>query len=113
LHVNGIAWHLLKGSSEVRILCPVDGEVVGVGGPDQDWYLKVKPPAGGLNTTHLLTAAEIEPWLLRQMERLQLAMSGDIVGASLADGGVPIQDPSMAYPDADWDSVWGELFLQP
>lgn len=112
VQVNGTAWRLRKGSSEVRILCPIDGEVLAVGGVDQDWFLKVKPPAGRLNTTHLLTAPEIQPWLLREMERLQLALSGGLVGASLADGGVPVQDPSAAYPEADWDTVWGEVFLQ-
>ncbi len=112
VQVNGTAWRLRKGSSEVRILCPVDGEVVAVGGVDQDWFLKVKPPAGGSSSTHLLTAPEVDPWLIREMERLQLAMSGGAVGASLADGGVPVQDPSATYPEADWDAVWGEIFLQ-
>ncbi len=112
VQVNGTAWRLRKGSSEVRILCPIDGEVVALGSADQDWVLKVKTPAGGSNTAHLMTAPEVQPWLLRELERLQLAISGGVLGPSLADGGVPVQDPSAAYPMADWDAVWGDIFLQ-
>ncbi|MGI0010107.1 MAG: hypothetical protein ACREAE_01760 [Nitrosopumilaceae archaeon] len=31
---------------------------------------------------------------------------------SLADGGVPVEDLSQGYPEADWDTVLGDMFLE-
>lgn len=32
---------------------------------------------------------------------------------TLADGGVPVADIGAGYPEADWDAVCGEMFLEP
>jgi hypothetical protein len=34
------------------------------------------------------------------------------IGMSLADGGVPVEDSSQGYPEADWDTVRGDMFLE-
>jgi glycine cleavage system H lipoate-binding protein len=109
LRVNGTAWNVRKQHSELRILAPIDGEVIETGGPEKGWYLRVKP-ANGVNTTHLLKSDEVQPWLLREMERLQIAIAP--TGAALADGGLLVNDPASEQPDADWDAVWGEMFLE-
>jgi len=31
----------------------------------------------------------------------------------LPDGGVLVEDAPGSLPDADWDAVWGKLFLEP
>jgi hypothetical protein len=31
---------------------------------------------------------------------------------SLAAGGVPVEDLSQDYPEADWDTVRGDMFLE-
>ncbi len=113
IHVNGTAWHVKKKDTDVRILAPVDGEVVETGRPDKDWYLRVKPIGGKIETEHLLKGNEIRPWLMREVERLQLSLAVESVGATLADGGEPVKDFSKSYPGADWDSVLGEMFLEP
>jgi hypothetical protein len=88
--------------------------VVATGSPSGEWYLKVKPESSGeLATRHLLRGAEIRPWLQREMERLQLALTSEGAAASLADGGVPVNDIAACYPQADWDAVCGEMFLRP
>ncbi len=109
--VNGVGWNLKRGSSVIRILSPVDGEVVATGGAEQGWYLKIKPRNGNLDTRHLLRGGEIGPWIMKEMERLQLALSVERLGATLADGGTPVADLPAALPDADWDAVWGDLLL--
>lgn len=114
LHVNGTAMRLRKRGADVRVLSPVDGEVVETGGPSSEWYLKVKPVGGAFNFRHLLRGAEIRPWLTREMERLHMALSAEgATAASLADGGVPVADIAANYPEADWDAVCGEMFLRP
>jgi glycine cleavage system H lipoate-binding protein len=110
LHANGTAFRMKKRDADVRILSPVDGEVVATGGTREGWYLRVRP--ANLDLTHLLRGSEVRPWLLREIERLQLALAAE--GApTLADGGVPVDDIAAAYPATAWDAVCGEMFLEP
>lgn len=111
LHANGTAFRLKRREADVRVLSPVDGEVVATGGPEQAWYLKVRPEAGEL--THLLRDSEVRPWVMREIERLQLALAAEGAPATLADGGVPVADIAVSYPHTDWDAVCGEMFLEP
>lgn len=112
IHVNGTAFRMRKRDADVRVLSPVDGEVVATGSPERGWLLKVKPTAAGEPAfRHLLRGAEIHPWLLREMERLQLALTAEGAAPALADGGVPVADIAASYPKADWDAVCGEMFL--
>jgi len=113
--VSGTAFRVHKRNANVRVLSPVDGEVVETAGPGSDWILRVKTTGGGgIDCRHLLRGSEVRPWLTREMERLQLTLSAEAgSGATLADGGVPVKDIAAAYPEADWDAVCGEMFLEP
>jgi len=113
LSVNGTAFHVGKRGARVRVLSPVDGEVIGVGGSD-GWYVRIKPDSTDEKAfRHLLRGSEVRPWLMREMERLQLALSAEGEAApSLADGGVPVADISASYPQSDWDAVCGRMFLE-
>lgn len=111
LRTNGIGWRIRKGGVPVRVLAPVEGEVVDSGGAERGGFVRVKPITGTFDLRHLLTSAELRPWMLREMERLQLALAG--TGApELADGGVPLEDMPAGDPATDWDAVWGEMFLE-
>jgi glycine cleavage system H lipoate-binding protein len=112
LQVNGTAFHVGKRGAMVRILSPVDGEVVATGDPD--WYVRVKPDSTGEKAfRHLLRGAEVRPWMMREMERLQLTLSAEGEAApTLADGGVPVPDIPASYPQVDWDAVCGRMFLE-
>ena len=113
LVANGTAWHARKNGVRVRVLAPVDGEVVAVGGPGLGWYLRIRPDGGEAEVRHLLTAVEARPWLLREVERLQLILADDEVGAALADGGMPVEDLSKALSPRELDEVCGMVFLEP
>jgi hypothetical protein len=113
VHANGTAFRIHKREADVRVLSPVDGEVVEAGGAGRSLYLKVKPLDGKMDMRHLLCGAEIKPWLMREMERLQLALSAEGAAPTLADGGVPVADIAQSYPEADGDAVCGEMFLEP
>jgi hypothetical protein len=110
VETNGTAWRVRKGNAEVRVLSPVDGEVLETGGPGRDFYLKVKPEG---DLRHLLCPAEIKPWLEHEMERLQLALAGPNASPTLADGGVMAADLSEVCPEGDWGRVCGEMLLHP
>jgi hypothetical protein len=110
IHANGTAFRVKRREADVRVLSPVDGSVVERGGPECEWYLRVRPE--NLDLTHLLRGSEVKPWVMREMERLQLTLSAE--GApTLADGGVPVADIAASYPGMDWDAVCGEMFLEP
>jgi len=114
VEANGTAFHVRKRDANVRVLSPVDGEVVETGGSGRGWYLKVRPMATGEPAfRHLLRGAEVRPWLMREMERLQLALVSEGGAPTLADGGEPVADIAASYPKADWDAVCGEMFLEP
>ena len=114
VEANGTAFRVRKGDADVRVLSPVDGEVVAAGSPDSGWYLKVRPAATGEAAfRHLLRGAEIRPWLLREMDRLHRALSPSQDAYTMADGGVLVADIAESCPKADWDAVCGEMFLEP
>jgi hypothetical protein len=113
IEASGTAFRVRRREADVRVLSPVDGEVVETGGPGRDYFLRVRPVGDGFDLRHLLSGWEIRPWLMREMERLQLALAAEGAGATLADGGVPVADIAASYPKADWDAVCGEMFLQP
>lgn len=114
IYANGTAFRVQKRDANVRVLSPVDGEVVETGGTDRGWYLRVKPEGTSeLTFRHLLRGTEVKPWLMREMERLQLALSTDSGAPTLADGGVPVDDIAACYPKTDWDAVCGQMFLEP
>ncbi|MDR3698026.1 MAG: hypothetical protein P4L56_00240 [Candidatus Sulfopaludibacter sp.] len=113
IEVNGTAFRVHKHGADVRVLSPVEGEVLEAGAPGAGWYLRVRPAASGEPAfRHLLRGAEVRPWLMRELERLQLTLTAEGAAPALADGGVPIADMSQAYPQADWDAVCGEMFLE-
>lgn len=111
LYHNGPAWLVTRRGCTARMLSPVDGVVTAVGGAGDDWVLRLAPPAGGFETRHLLKDAEVDAWMLREVDRLQLALSAP-AAPSLADGGAVMEDLPAAAPEADWDAVWGEMFLE-
>lgn len=113
IQTNGAAWHVRKRGADVRILSPLDGEVVATSDSQNGWDLKVKPDGGQLDARPLLRGAEIRPWIAREMERLQSALAPAGQAPTMADGGVPVDDIAASYPDADWDAVCSEIFLQP
>jgi hypothetical protein len=114
VRVSGTAFRFHKREADVRVLSPVDGEVVETGGVDRGFYLRVKPLSGPIDMRHLLRDSEVKPWLMRELERLQLALTMEGASVpSLADGGVPVSDIAAAYPTTNWDAVCGEMFLEP
>lgn len=111
LAVSGPAWSVRRNGWSARLLSPLDGEVIELGGPDDAWVVKLRPIGDRFETTHLLRGREVGPWMMREMERLQLALATGPADRTLADGGLPVDDMPAGQPAADWDGVWGEMFL--
>jgi len=115
LEVNQTAWRMRKNGQEIQVRAPLEGTVVSVGGPEDRWYLKVRPrmnPADPSALRHLLRGPEVYGWLSRELERLQLQLRMPNTPPALADGGVLLPGLMDAIAGADWDAVLADTFLE-
>jgi glycine cleavage system H lipoate-binding protein len=108
-HAPAIQVRTKHGMAMLR--SPIDGEVTYAYAEGDRWKMKVKMDPTS-SVAHLLRGPEIGPWLTRELERLQMTLSDQKVGFSLADGGVPVESMPDAAPKKDWEAVWGEMFLE-
>ena len=112
LSLNAEAWTMERNGVQARILSPVDGEVVGTSYADSDWCLRVRPSCSIDAMTYLLNVDEVAGWMNREFEHLQSKLGDATVGPTLADGGELTDDLPATYPQADWESVWSDTFLE-
>jgi glycine cleavage system H protein len=111
VETNGPAWRIRKGAVEVRVRAPIDGDVVATGGPEEGWYLRVRPTPGQ-SLRHLLRGEEVSAWISKELERLQLQLGPAGTAPSLADGGILMSGLMESMPQADWDTVLAGTFLE-
>jgi len=115
LDLNQTAWRMKKNGHEIQMRTPIDGTVIAIGGPDKEWYLKIRPRRDLQEATtlrHLLRGPEVHGWIARELERLQLQLRAPNTPPALADGGVLLADLMNALPEADWDTVLADTFLE-
>ncbi len=112
LNANGTGWHFVRGGERLRILSPVDGEVLKQGSMDQGWLLRVRADDSEPATRHLLRGGEVRPWIMHELERLEFSLGSSGVGATLADGGEMVSDLRAAYPGVAWESFCSPFFLE-
>lgn len=110
LRANGPAWRMSVQGTAVRVLAPIDGTVIATGGRAQGWFLRIRPRQDDFS--HLLRGEEIRPWMTRELERLQYAITPNGGVPTLADGGELVEDIRRQSAGADWDAVLGEMFLE-
>lgn len=109
LHAHAPAIHVQRGEHDVRIVAPLDGEVIEVIGD----VFRLRPLEPNPRLTHLLRGPEVDAWFTRELTRIQTMLSPDPTAPALADGGTPVPDMPAAMPKADWSGVWGRVFLEP
>ena len=110
---NEPALRMQKQNADIHILSPLTGTVIDTRNPDKGWYLKIKTGSNGESTKHLLQGVEVKRWMMKELERLQHALSDEELGTSFSDGGVLLDDLPVSHPDIDWNRVYKEIFLQP
>lgn len=110
VEVNDTVITIGKKEARIHLRSPVTGQVIEAGSPATDWYLKIRVKENGSATKHLLKGSEIRPWILKEIERLQGALSNEGLGVVIADGGVLVEDLPASYPDANWANVFRKIF---
>lgn len=111
------------GSKVVRLLSPVDGEVVArndevLSAPElvnrdpyrEGWLLKIRPKRMSFNLRNLLEGSLATAWMTAAEEELRARMSPGL-GVVLQDGGVPITGIARSMFGDEWDRVAEELLL--
>jgi len=111
LRLHATAWRMRKGRAGLSVVSPVAGIVVETGGPDQPWYLKVRPEQADLR--HLLEGIEVRPWLAREMERLQRALMAAGAAPQPVDGQATLASLAASCPEECREAVCGAMFLRP
>jgi Glycine cleavage H-protein len=115
LEVNQIAWQMSKNGYEIQVRAPIEGAIIGVGGSKYGWYLKIRPrldPRDPMTVRHLLRGPELQGWVSRELERLQVQLRAPNTPPALADGGVLMPGLMDALPEADWSAVLADTFLE-
>jgi glycine cleavage system H lipoate-binding protein len=115
LAINQTAWRIKKNGKEIAVRAPLEGTVIGVGSAKEERYLKIRPtldPTDPATLRHLLRGPEVQGWLLRELERLQVQLRAPNTAPALADGGVLLPGLMDALPEADWDTVLADTFLE-
>lgn len=115
LDLNQTAWRIERNRKEISVRAPLEGTVVAVGGPKQGWYVKLRPRLDLRDPKalrHLLRGPEVNRWLSHEIERLQLQLRAPGAAPTLADGGMLQPDLMGAMPQADWDTVLADTFLE-
>lgn len=100
-----------RGRLSARFPSPLAGTVIATAPRGADWLYRILPDAPVPDTTHLLARNEARRWLMRELEWLQRQLGADPETAAMADGGAMVDDLVAACPDADWDSIWGQVCL--
>lgn len=115
LALNQTAWQMKKNEKEISVRAPIEGTILAVGGPQKGWYLKLRPRLDlrdPLTIRHLLRGPEVQGWIARELERLQMQLRAPNTAPALADGGVVAADLMDTMHDADWNGVLADTFLQ-
>lgn len=111
LELNAPGWTMKLEDESVRVLAPLDGLVVETADGSAGWLLRIQMHSDAL-ITHLLSGAEVEAWMNKEVERLEAALSSAGIGVALADGGALVENPGQPYPKSAWSAARSEFFLE-
>ncbi len=107
---------LWAGGRRVKIVSPVDGEVIAYNAaPDrtapyaEGWLFRVRPADWKRSRAQLLEGAAARGWLEEQGRRLSARLS-PATGAVLQDGGAPVDGIAREIDPDRWDEVARAFF---
>jgi glycine cleavage system H protein len=106
LAVNETGFEIRKRGTDITVLSPVEGEVTELGSHEKGWWLKVKPTGGPEKLEQLFQGDMALKWSAEELEMLKRRLGADknpFLGNP--DG------PASAYPKADWETIWHDVFL--
>lgn len=116
-------WALSRNGEKVEMVSPVEGEVIEINSEvvhdpsllrtdpyGRGWLLVVHVPDEENTARNLLPTTLIPNWMRSAAEALY-ARQPQLVGATAADGGRPVEDVAAALSATEWRALAGEFFL--
>ncbi|HHM23650.1 MAG TPA: glycine cleavage system protein H [Bacteroidetes bacterium] len=117
-----IGWRLKVDSRKVEMLAPVTGKVVAVNKKvlehpellerdpyNEGWLLEVETPKLRANLRNLLSGRLAREWMEDTAESLRRMLAPKI-GATLQDGGLPVNGFARSVWPENWDEIAAEFF---
>jgi glycine cleavage system H protein len=117
------AWGFSRKEEKVEMVSPIEGEVLEVNSEvlkdpslirqdpyGRGWLMVVHVPDEENTGRNLLPKSLVPNWIRSAVEALY-ARQPQLVGATSADGGRPVEDPSATLPASEWRALAGEFFL--
>ncbi len=117
------AWGFSRNGQKVEMVSPIEGEVIEVNSEvakdpsllrqdpyGRGWLMVVHVPDEENTGRNLLPASLVPNWMRSAVEALY-ARQPQLVGATAADGGRPVEDPIAGLAGAEWSKLAGEFFL--
>jgi hypothetical protein len=111
IEAHGMLGRIRTRGIRVRLLSPIDGMVLDQRGSGLGFKLRVRPDAM-FDIRHLLVGPEAKVWSLRELERVQGALSPVGGAVALADGGELVADLGAELPRERYQALLGETFLE-
>lgn len=118
-----VAWSLIVDGKEIKMLSPVDGEIIEINDriiedpkklmedPYGDgWLLRVYSPNLSSNLKNLLSGRLAKRWMDMLRDRIFSRMNYNL-GYLLQDGGLPVSGMAKSLDPESWDEIVKELFL--
>jgi hypothetical protein len=111
LFANSPACAILKDGRHYPVLSPVAGTVEASGGGGTEWWIRLRPVVPPDASAHLLRGAEIGPWIIREMERIEMMAAGPGGAVSLADGGELLPELGGHFAENALDDIRAGLLM--
>ena len=121
-------WELKIDSKSIKVLSPVNGEVIAVNeeivsSPEKisadpykkGWLMKIKVPKMKTNFNNLLNGKLASTWIEEAVAKLRekipaLTMNNEL-GIVMPDGGIPVDGFIKNIPSDKWDEITKEFLL--
>ena len=106
LIVNENGFEIRKGRSSIKILSPLEGEVVELGDWEKGWLLRIEPTGGDEKLKQLFQGETAVKWSVKELEMLMSRLHVRENPFQGRRGALP-----HAFPEADWENIWNDVFL--
>ncbi len=117
------AWGFSRNGEKVEMVSPVEGEVMEINSAvvkdpsllrqdpyGKGWLMLVNVPDEESTGRNLLPTNLVSNWMRSAMEALY-GRQLQLVGATSADGGRLVNDPTAGMPGTEWREMASEFFL--
>ncbi|MCP4678161.1 MAG: hypothetical protein GY854_22135 [Deltaproteobacteria bacterium] len=106
LVANSKGFDVRVAGNKISIMSPLDGEVVETGDGTEDWWLKIRATGNPRQLQKLFEGNVAVCW-----SELELKLLKEHLGIDKSPFPENREGIRPAYPKADWETIWHDVFL--